>query len=255
MLGLEGAVGELDVRTGRAPPGSAGRSAICSDRLGSATTLSFGGRVGRRIAGQAKAFLLRRRRLMAGAAAEHGVQAEQDHRGDHGRGREFPDIARSALSEPSGAARPSAQISTLNPGTPEGPVLQLGIMATRTIGNQPFALSRLRDPWYRRPPPNLRRTRMMSATGALPGADDGVDGAPRIQVVAQYVKDLSFENPGAPASVTVRPQIDLGRRPSGPAAGEPALRGRAQACASTPSRRTRSRCSCWNWPMPGCSRS
>ncbi len=50
----------------------------------------------------------------------------------------------------------------------------------------------------------------MSATGALPGADDGVDGAPRIQVVAQYVKDLSFENPGAPASVTVRPQIDLG---------------------------------------------
>ncbi|MEI9990475.1 MAG: protein-export chaperone SecB [Rhizomicrobium sp.] len=50
----------------------------------------------------------------------------------------------------------------------------------------------------------------MSATGALPGGDYGAGGAPRIQIIAQYVKDLSFENPGAPASVTVRPQIDLG---------------------------------------------
>jgi preprotein translocase subunit SecB len=46
----------------------------------------------------------------------------------------------------------------------------------------------------------------MSATGASPGGDN----APRIQIVAQYVKDLSFENPGAPGSVTQRPQIDLG---------------------------------------------
>ncbi len=50
----------------------------------------------------------------------------------------------------------------------------------------------------------------MSATGAPPNGDDGADGAPRIQVIAQYVKDLSFENPGAPNSMTVRPQIDLG---------------------------------------------
>ncbi len=42
----------------------------------------------------------------------------------------------------------------------------------------------------------------MSATGALPGGDNGAGGAPRIQIIAQYVKDLSFENPGAPASVT-----------------------------------------------------
>ena len=31
----------------------------------------------------------------------------------------------------------------------------------------------------------------------------------RVQVIGQYVKDLSFENPGAPI-LTVRPQIDLG---------------------------------------------
>ncbi|MBU6442380.1 MAG: protein-export chaperone SecB [Alphaproteobacteria bacterium] len=32
----------------------------------------------------------------------------------------------------------------------------------------------------------------------------------RIQVIGQYVKDLSFENPGAPMTLNVRPQIDLG---------------------------------------------
>jgi preprotein translocase subunit SecB len=39
-------------------------------------------------------------------------------------------------------------------------------------------------------------------------------GAPvgeyRIQVIGQYVKDLSFENPGAPGSFAERPKIDLG---------------------------------------------
>ena len=42
---------------------------------------------------------------------------------------------------------------------------------------------------------------------------DGTAGeanAPRIQIVAQYIKDLSFENPGAPSSITNRPSIDLG---------------------------------------------
>ena len=34
--------------------------------------------------------------------------------------------------------------------------------------------------------------------------------AARMQVLGQYVKDLSFENPGAPMSLTDRPQIDLG---------------------------------------------
>ena len=50
----------------------------------------------------------------------------------------------------------------------------------------------------------------MSATGAPPGGDSGAGTAPRIQIVAQYIKDLSFENPGAPGTVTARPQIELG---------------------------------------------
>ncbi len=32
----------------------------------------------------------------------------------------------------------------------------------------------------------------------------------RLQVIGQYVKDLSFENPGAPMNLIERPQIDLG---------------------------------------------
>ncbi len=32
----------------------------------------------------------------------------------------------------------------------------------------------------------------------------------RIQVVGQYIKDLSFENPAAPMAMNVRPEIDLG---------------------------------------------
>lgn len=33
---------------------------------------------------------------------------------------------------------------------------------------------------------------------------------PRLQVVGQYVKDLSFENPGMPSNPGGRPQIELG---------------------------------------------
>jgi preprotein translocase subunit SecB len=39
---------------------------------------------------------------------------------------------------------------------------------------------------------------------------NGMDpDAPRVQVVAQYIKDLSFENPGAPNNPSLRPQIEL----------------------------------------------
>ena len=48
----------------------------------------------------------------------------------------------------------------------------------------------------------------MSATGAPQDQDNG--GQPRIQIVAQYVKDMSFENPGAPTALAARPQIELG---------------------------------------------
>jgi preprotein translocase subunit SecB len=45
------------------------------------------------------------------------------------------------------------------------------------------------------------------------GVDDG-NGAgappvPRLQVVGQYIKDLSFENPGMPSNPGGRPQIEL----------------------------------------------
>ena len=33
---------------------------------------------------------------------------------------------------------------------------------------------------------------------------------PNLQVMAQYIKDLSFENPGATGEITARPQIELG---------------------------------------------
>ena len=34
-------------------------------------------------------------------------------------------------------------------------------------------------------------------------------GIPNLQVAAQYIRDLSFENPGAMANITDRPQIEL----------------------------------------------
>ena len=34
------------------------------------------------------------------------------------------------------------------------------------------------------------------------GSDNGAGGPPRIQMVAQYVKDLSFENPGPPGATS-----------------------------------------------------
>jgi preprotein translocase subunit SecB len=39
---------------------------------------------------------------------------------------------------------------------------------------------------------------------------DGQQPGFRIQVIGQYVKDLSFENPAAPAGLNIRPNIDLG---------------------------------------------
>lgn len=42
------------------------------------------------------------------------------------------------------------------------------------------------------------------------GAQNGIDqDAPRVQVIGQYIKDLSFENPGVPGNPNTRPQIEL----------------------------------------------
>ena len=52
----------------------------------------------------------------------------------------------------------------------------------------------------------------MSGEGTTPeaGSENGMDAqAGRVQVIGQYIKDLSFENPTAPGNLTSRPQIDL----------------------------------------------
>ena len=49
----------------------------------------------------------------------------------------------------------------------------------------------------------------MSSSGtAAPGPEAA--SLPNLQVVGQYIKDLSFENPGAPQGLTQRPQIEFG---------------------------------------------
>lgn len=52
----------------------------------------------------------------------------------------------------------------------------------------------------------------MSEQGSNPvGGDNGMsENAPRVHVAAQYIKDLSFENPAAPVNPNVRPQVELG---------------------------------------------
>lgn len=51
----------------------------------------------------------------------------------------------------------------------------------------------------------------LSATDAM-DANQTVAPAPNMQVLAQYIRDFSFENPKAPDSFrsTVRPEIDMG---------------------------------------------
>ena len=52
----------------------------------------------------------------------------------------------------------------------------------------------------------------MSGEGTAPeaGSENGMDAqTSRVQVIGQYVKDLSFENPSAPGNLTSRPQIEL----------------------------------------------
>jgi preprotein translocase subunit SecB len=51
---------------------------------------------------------------------------------------------------------------------------------------------------------------MSSGGTAQPGPGQGTPSLPNLQIVGQYIKDLSFENPGAPAGLTQRPQIEFG---------------------------------------------
>ena len=51
----------------------------------------------------------------------------------------------------------------------------------------------------------------MSEAGIQNGNQAPAGQPVQIQILGQYVKDLSFENPGAPLmNPTARPQIDLG---------------------------------------------
>jgi preprotein translocase subunit SecB len=52
------------------------------------------------------------------------------------------------------------------------------------------------------------------------GSETQANLQPNLQIVGQYIKDLSFENPGAPAGFTGSPEMDMGvdlkARPVGP---------------------------------------
>ncbi|HVV28928.1 MAG TPA: protein-export chaperone SecB [Rhizomicrobium sp.] len=49
----------------------------------------------------------------------------------------------------------------------------------------------------------------MSDEGTPTAGNDNRPALPNLQVVAQFVKDLSFENPGAATELSQRPQIEL----------------------------------------------
>jgi preprotein translocase subunit SecB len=77
--------------------------------------------------------------------------------------------------------------------------------------------------------------------GPAPGQDQAsAQGAPQLMVLAQYVKDLSFENPNAPQSLqqNVQPQINImvnvSAKPLNPGDFEVELRleGKAEASGS-----------------------
>ena len=41
-------------------------------------------------------------------------------------------------------------------------------------------------------------------------SSEGNENKPNLQIIGQYIKDLSFENPGAPAKLGGNPEMDLG---------------------------------------------
>ena len=80
----------------------------------------------------------------------------------------------------------------------------------------------------------------MSSTNGGPAAAPNANLAPQLNVLGQYVKDLSFENPNAPASLsqTSQPQINISvnvtARPLSETDAEVELRleGKAEAAGS-----------------------
>ena len=89
---------------------------------------------------------------------------------------------------------------------------------------------------------------MSSGGTAVPGPE-GMPSLPNLQIVGQYIKDLSFENPGAPAGLTQQPQIEFGvdlqAKRGDEFHFEVELKLRVHAKNGG-----QASCSCWNWPMP-----
>jgi preprotein translocase subunit SecB len=70
----------------------------------------------------------------------------------------------------------------------------------------------LRAKTGRRPPFQSKKGSIMAETEGQPAAAPATGAQPNLGVVAQYVKDLSFENPGAPATLRNRsgqPNINI----------------------------------------------
>ena len=63
----------------------------------------------------------------------------------------------------------------------------------------------------------------------------GGENKPNLQIIGQYIKDLSFENPGAPTVLGANPEMDLGvdlqAKPAGPDLYEVVLSMRVRANA------------------------
>jgi preprotein translocase subunit SecB len=64
-------------------------------------------------------------------------------------------------------------------------------------------------------------------------SSDGGENKPNLQIIGQYIKDLSFENPGAPVVLGPSPEMDLGvdlqAKPAGPEHFEVVLSMRVRA--------------------------
>ena len=98
----------------------------------------------------------------------------------------------------------------------------------------------------------------MSTTNGGPAADHrGQSSRPQLNVLAQYIKDLSFENPNAPRSLQQQqqqPQINIQINVNAKPLADTDYRGRAQDRRQGRGRRQLC-CSASSCSMPACSAS
>ena len=172
--------------------------------------------------------------LVAGPLAEHGIEPEAHEQGDHGqagRSRRSTNFSRGrpALHRPDAVAVSNPHWPQRSAAPDVAPPAALLLPAAHRLGADRLApvqpLSKdeqhmAEDEWR----PGRRR----------PAFRNGDDTLPQVGVLAQYVKDLSFENPNAPAVYQwqSQPQMDvqfnIGTQPS------------ARTCTRSRSRSSRS---------------